>query len=404
MEARKCLGQPIIEEEIQGLYGSIKISEATLQKIWLNKDFLHNHLKTHNGKDLRILNSGKWNRFEGPDFTEAELLIDGKKLLGDVEIHFHPIDWLSHGHHFDTHFKNVILHVTLFEPSISPPQAHTEHGFCPETLVLLPYLRQSLEEYATEEALLHFEARDNAEYIQAFMKKPVDEVLILLKEKALKRWKQKQAFSKYRLSKESWREVCHQMLLEGLGYRRNRAAMSDIAHQYPLDHLLQNLPSVDTLYNEGSWKLAKIRPANHPRKRLQQYLELIQEGKDWTEQWAKLATKLPYKELSIDTASYRKAVNLSHQETTIKEQVFLGKISGSRFHTLIIDALLPLASAYLGRDFFELWYHWYEGDMPIIVNALLKSSQLTQNKVTHCNGLNQGILHLLLESSLIRTN
>lgn len=415
MEATQPLGQTqIAEEEIQGLYGSITIPEATLQKIWLHKDFISTNLKTHSGQDLKVLSPGRWNRFEGPDFKEAELIIDGERVIGDVEIHFHPNDWLAHGHNLDVNFSNVVLHVTLFDPVADAPPAHTAHGYCPPTLAFLPYLRQSMEEYAIEEALLTFEARDNTELLQAFIEKPEEEVLILLKDKAMVRWRQKRAFARYRLNQGSWDEVCHQMVLEGLGYRRNRAGMSDIAHRYSLERMLEKVPGVDELYGTQEWKLAKLRPANHPRKRLEQYTGLVARGGNWTRRWLAQAEGLPYRKSDLGTSAYRKLLGMGPLSTNIKEEVFMGGVSGSRFHTLMIDGLLPLASAYLGRDFFNIWHHWYSGDMPSAVLQLLKASKLLEggppsprlrrDVIINCNGLNQAILHLLVESSLIQTN
>ena len=54
--------------EIQGLYGSYSVPESVLQNIWFNGDFNHKGLRTLSGKSISILNPGRLNDNEGPDF------------------------------------------------------------------------------------------------------------------------------------------------------------------------------------------------------------------------------------------------------------------------------------------------------------------------------------------------
>lgn len=405
METTEPLGHHSItqEEEIQGLQGAIAIPEIILQKIWLRSDFFHNKLKTYSGKKLQIINPGRWNRFEGPDFKEAEIIIDGQRLVGDIEIHFHPNDWFNHGHSYNPNFANVILHVTLFEPIPEHPPIFTTLGFCPETFVLLPYLRQGLEEYVLEEALLTMENRDNTEFLQALLNKQETEIKHLLLEKAQLRWKQKYTFALYRLKIDNWDDVCHQMVLETLGYRRNRATMNLIAIKYPLRAIAQGQHTAAELFasQEGNWKLAKLRQANHPKKRLAQYLHLVKQNPQWPTHWLKKAESLSFQQSISSTSMYRKHYQLSKLASLIQEEIFSSMISSTRFHTLVVDALLPLASAYLNKDLFHLWFHWYPGDMPSAVPSFLNPTNIINKGQPSCNGLNQAILQLFIETRLI---
>ena len=61
-------------QEIQGLYGSFSLSERILQKIWLQGDFDQSTLRTESGKRLRVIDPGRWNLLEGPDFLEIAFL------------------------------------------------------------------------------------------------------------------------------------------------------------------------------------------------------------------------------------------------------------------------------------------------------------------------------------------
>ena len=89
---------------MQGLYGSYSVPESVLQNIWFNGDFNHKGLRTQSGKYVSILNPGRWIENTGPDFLEAVLKIDGKIIVGSVEIHFELMDWFYHQHH-----KNLFL-------------------------------------------------------------------------------------------------------------------------------------------------------------------------------------------------------------------------------------------------------------------------------------------------------
>lgn len=390
-------------EEIQGLQGSFSIPELVLQKIWLRQDFLHNQLFSYSQKRLQIINPGHWNCYEGPDFKEAEIILDGQRLCGDIEIHFHSNDWFNHGHSLNPNFSNVILHVILFEPAVEQPPVFNSLGFCPETLVLLPYLRQGLEEYALEDILLNFETRHNIEFLQAFVNIPREELIQILLEKALRRWKQKCSFALSRLAKDTWANVCHQMFLETLGFRRNRAPMNALAQQYPIHIFINQSPTLEELFNsqKSNWKLAKLRPANHPKKRLSQYLHLIKENPNWPELWRNFATQLPTQTFASNTSLYRKHHQISKIDNYIRDSLLKHSISGTRFHTIIIDALLPLASVCHNIDLFSLWFHWYSGDLPSSLSSFIHASSiLSQNQPT-CNGINQAILQLFIETQLI---
>lgn len=408
METAKSLGRPLItrylqEEEFPGLHGPFAIPERILQKIWLRKDFFLNKLISYSKKRIQIIDPGRWNQFEGPDFKDAELVIDGQKVIGDVEIHFHPNNWFDHRHNQNPDFSNVVLHVTLFEPTSQQP-VFTTHGFCPETLVLLPYLKQGLEEYALDDALLSFENRGNNEFIQSILDKPIFDIKQILIQKAQLRWQQKYTFAHSRIKNDGFEHSCHQMALEVLGYRRNRTPMSAISINYPLHFMVDHSPSIQELIHsqEGNWKFAKLRPANHPQIRLQQYLDLVKKRPDWPTQWNNFITKFTNTNPQfLDTVHFRKEIHLSKLQSSIKKEILAETISGTRFHTLMTDALLPLASAQTNKNLFDMWFHWHPGDIPSSISTFLNPADVLNKDQPLCNGFLQGILQLFIESRFI---
>ena len=61
--------------------------------------------------ELKGIESGKLNEFEGPDFQGSEFEFKGKTYRGDVEIHKDCKDWKRHGHHLDQRYDRVVLHL-----------------------------------------------------------------------------------------------------------------------------------------------------------------------------------------------------------------------------------------------------------------------------------------------------
>lgn len=87
------------------------MNERLLQFIWQHQYFNKDQLQTSKGEQLQILFPGSYNTNQGPDFSNARIIIDSIQLAGTVELHLHTSDWEAHGHTGDEHYKNVILHV-----------------------------------------------------------------------------------------------------------------------------------------------------------------------------------------------------------------------------------------------------------------------------------------------------
>lgn len=87
------------------------MKEDFLHYIWQNKKFEFSNLKTTQGEDLIISNSGSYLQQEGPDFFNAQLIINDQKWAGNVEIHVKSSDWYLHNHENDSNYDSVILHV-----------------------------------------------------------------------------------------------------------------------------------------------------------------------------------------------------------------------------------------------------------------------------------------------------
>ncbi|GAC1429412.1 MAG: DUF2851 family protein [Chitinophagaceae bacterium] len=89
----------------------ILMTERLLQFIWQFQYLNRHDLCTDDSAVLQIIHPGKYNTNQGPDFLEASIKIDGTLLVGNIELHVKSSDWNKHGHHTDSNYKNVILHV-----------------------------------------------------------------------------------------------------------------------------------------------------------------------------------------------------------------------------------------------------------------------------------------------------
>ena len=91
-----------------------KVSEKFLHHVWKFGWLSSENLTTVSGQKIEILHPGIHNHNAGPDFMNARIRIDNTLWWGNVEIHIRASDWHRHNHQSDDNYKNVILHVVLF--------------------------------------------------------------------------------------------------------------------------------------------------------------------------------------------------------------------------------------------------------------------------------------------------
>lgn len=87
------------------------MKEDFIHYVWNYKKFDFSNLKTTQGENLIIVNSGQYLQKAGPDFFNAQIILENQKWAGNVEIHLKSSDWYLHHHEKDDNYNNVILHV-----------------------------------------------------------------------------------------------------------------------------------------------------------------------------------------------------------------------------------------------------------------------------------------------------
>jgi hypothetical protein len=113
-------------------------SEELLQWVWEQLQFDLSALYTSAGQELAIINPGKRNRNQGPDFLDAVVRIDGLEWRGAVEVHIDAADWERHGHTHDLNYNAVILHVVWQNKnggSVNRPVLRSDNTPIPELVL-----------------------------------------------------------------------------------------------------------------------------------------------------------------------------------------------------------------------------------------------------------------------------
>ena len=85
--------------------------EQLIHYVWKHKLFPLTGLKTTDGQEVEVIDTGLHNHNAGPDFFNAKVKISGTLWVGNVEIHDRASDWFLHRHDRDPNYNNVILHV-----------------------------------------------------------------------------------------------------------------------------------------------------------------------------------------------------------------------------------------------------------------------------------------------------
>ena len=109
--------------------------EQLLHYCWKHKMWPAEGLQTTDGRTVEVLDPGLLNRNAGPDFFNAKVKIGGTLWVGNVELHDRSSHWYQHGHHTDSHYNNVVLHVV----GCADRDVQTQEGnFVPQVVMAVP--------------------------------------------------------------------------------------------------------------------------------------------------------------------------------------------------------------------------------------------------------------------------
>jgi hypothetical protein len=234
--------------------------------------------------------------------------IDGETLQGDIEIHLKTYDWTSHMHHEDPAFNSTILHVVLEHKS--------NHDFTIREDAARIEILELQKQIDTDIAKL-FEKYKSATLINHdgicdyFTLTPNEQIIPLLKQNGWERFQRKCARNNAELHFDGFDQLLYNGFMEAMGYAKNRFNMLSIAQHYKWDTLTNwrkqkldgntlaaiwlnyaglsgkaqgllskehfsdilhelEMQKFNTDKSNIQWNLFRIRPANHPVRRIVQ--------------------------------------------------------------------------------------------------------------------------------------
>ncbi len=291
------------------------IPELTLAKVWQAQWFVPGPWRTTDRRAVTVRYRGRWSTGFGPDFADARITLDGREISGAVEIHRRAADWRAHGHHLDPAYNAVVLHVVLDDDGTL---CRTRDGRTLPTLVLAPLLAGTLAAFPAGSAPLG--GLGDAPCARDFLVIGTADLLRVLGRAGDERLALKAAAMEARFAAAPPGDVLYAALLDALGYSANRAPMATLAAALPLRDLerailqspieqreqvaaalllgsggfLEDSPGFVlhsavlrdmwqatervAALSSASWETARVRPANHPARRLLALAALLANG------------------------------------------------------------------------------------------------------------------------------
>jgi len=351
-----------------------KIPEHFLHYVWRFRLFNENNLKTSDGQQISIEETGSHNTDAGPDFYNARIYFGNTLWAGDVEIHVLASDWIRHGHQDDGAYNSVILHVVAFNDC----QVTRTNGD-PVPTLQLSFDRKLLEKYT--------DLTSNTRWISCEKDLPGIPSLYMtqwITSLGIERIMQRVEHYRIKLDKSGndWDHLLHHMLANCFGLPLNTLPFDMLAEALPVSTLLrlrkdrfslealifgkagfldQVLPEdqyMISLFKEYDrlrdrhhgepvplhmWKFLRLRPAAFPTVRLAQFASLIHEHYPLTE---KLSSCLSIE--NIENLFTTRAGDYWNTHFVFgKISGFRSKYTGTGFiNLLIINAIAPFQYIY----------------------------------------------------------
>ncbi|BCX48931.1 hypothetical protein HAHE_28390 [Haloferula helveola] len=277
-------------------------TELELQALWFAGAF-GREFTDSDGRSVRIVQFGEWNRGAGPDFLHGAVEIDGETHTGAIELDTEPADWEAHGHGADPAFNGVVLHVVFRDSPVTSFTRTSEHRAVPRVRLSAEALEAVLQLPVREVAIarpgrcVHPLAGLSESSVQALLRQAAEHRAALKTRRFL-----------HTTDAHGRDAALFQSVAESLGYRANALPMRLLAQRMPLAALKENTEAIpallfgvagflspdlhekappdtrdylrnlwDTWWKHRDrwesrqplpWKMHGQRPANHPHRRV----------------------------------------------------------------------------------------------------------------------------------------
>jgi hypothetical protein len=290
------------------------IPEIAIARWWAEAP-LTRPLRTVDGQTVEIVFRGTWSHGMGPDFRDAMITTpDGELRSGSIEIHRHSADWRAHGHDRDPAYNDVVLHLVLAHDG--QPTRRVDGNSVPVAILDLATSALSPAESIAGD----WSRIGGAVCADDLWKRSPARILRAVWDLGDRRLGAKAARVEALLTDSDPGQVLWEQILDGLGYSSNREPMRLLARSVPLQTLTSLATTVEpdqrplaamgvllgaagflplaqphaeagglqredvlaleshwaeiggawhrTTLPPSRWKLARVRPANHPARRI----------------------------------------------------------------------------------------------------------------------------------------
>ena len=288
------------------------INEKQVVRLW--QDVIRRQgVVSEEGELVTVVYPGRVNDSRGADFRDAVILRGGVRIRGDIEVHVRSSHWWEHKHHLDQAYNRVILHVVLWRDE-KITQSHLPSGEYVPLVVLEKYLNGGSGAVQS----LSFRIGTYLPCREAVRRLSPEVVAGVLDDAGERRFRGKAGVLTAEIATAGVGQCLYQNIMVALGYARNKEPFLELARRLPLrslesagraadneeDYLVRQqallvgtaglLPSQRPGYSDcGSgdewvrrleavsaslslksvmscrdWCLFKVRPHNHPVRRL----------------------------------------------------------------------------------------------------------------------------------------
>ncbi len=190
--------------------------ERWLQQIWRHQRLLRQSLRLTDGRAVRVLHPGFWNRESGPDFRGGIVQFETERpVQGDIEVDVNPAGWEAHRHDRNPAFRQVCLHVVWESEGVK--------GVSP-TLPLHPYLDAPLADlvpWLDSNAGSEFPDLMSGKCCSPLAHLPAPAVSELWQQAARIRFEQKASCIEGRARQCGWEQALWEGMFTALGYKHN---------------------------------------------------------------------------------------------------------------------------------------------------------------------------------------
>ncbi len=277
--------------------------EELLHFIWQSKVLQGQQLFTTEGEKISIIRQGLYNKDAGPDFMNVRLKIGQTEWGGNMEMHVHSSEWITHKHHTDKAYDNVVLHVVYHHDKeiidrygrIIPTLELREY-IPPALLAKYEYLQKQQHTIACEKVFCLPDEHKTNMWLERLLIERLENKCGLLNDLLVR-------------TNQNWEQSFYVLTARYFGMKTNSQPFEWLAERLPLLVLAKHKNSLKQLeallygtaglleknqdaeltqefqflqkkyqldpLPEHVWKFSQTRPANFPTVRIKQFAALI---------------------------------------------------------------------------------------------------------------------------------